>query len=80
MADARDKPDDRADKERGQRATFDRRTGEVHGSGSGAGGSGNPAEDYDRDSKAGSGMKPTASPKIENADDDRSARPEGEAS
>lgn len=49
-------------KERGQRAGFDPRSGEVHGSGSGAGGSGNPAEDYDRDSKAGSGMKPTASP------------------
>lgn len=30
----------------GQRASFDRKTGEVHGSGAGAGG-GNPGEDYD---------------------------------
>lgn len=40
--------------ERGKRASFDRRTGEVHGSGSGAGG-GNPGEDYDSDSSAGAG-------------------------
>ena len=63
------------DKERGQKAGFDRRTGEVHGSGSGAGGSGNPAEDYDRDSKAGSGMKPASSPKKSG---DRSARAGGD--
>ena len=46
------------DSERGERARFDRRSGEVHGSGSGAGGSGNPAEDYDQDSKGGSGATP----------------------
>jgi hypothetical protein len=33
----------------GQRASFDPRTGEVHGSGSGAGG-GNPGENFDDDS------------------------------
>ena len=41
--------------DRGQKAGFDRRTGEVHGSGSGAGGSGDPGEDYDLDPKGGSG-------------------------
>ena len=42
------------DSERGRRATFDRRTGAVHGSGAGAGG-GNPGEDYDDDPQAGGG-------------------------
>ena len=65
------------DKERGQKAGFDRRTGEVHGSGSGAGGSGNPAEDYDHDSKAGSGMKPASSPKNS---EDRSGQAGGDGS
>ena len=32
---------DEKNSERGKRASFDRRTGEVHGSGSGAGGEGN---------------------------------------
>ncbi len=50
---------DRDDKERGQRASFDRRTGEVRGSGAGAGGSGDPGEDYDRDPKGGSGANAT---------------------
>ena len=49
--------------DRGQRAGFDRRTGEVHGSGSGAGGSGNPAEDFDSDPMAGGGAKPQAGPR-----------------
>ena len=40
--------------ERGRPATFDPQSGEVHGSGSGAGG-GNPAEDYDDDPMAGGG-------------------------
>ena len=47
--------------DRGQRAGFDRRTGEVHGSGAGAGGSGDPGEDYDRDPKGGSGAYDTDS-------------------
>src|SRR4028118_1364778 len=35
--------------ERGKRASFDPRSGEVHGSGSGAGGEGHPTEAYDKD-------------------------------
>ncbi|MDT9599294.1 hypothetical protein [Sphingosinicella rhizophila] len=42
----------------GQRAAFDRKTGEVHGSGSGAGGE-NPGEDYDSDVQAGGGRRTT---------------------
>jgi hypothetical protein len=49
--------------ERGRRASFDRKTGEVHGSGSGAGGAGNPAEDYDGDSAAGSAAEPAGGPR-----------------
>jgi hypothetical protein len=41
--------------ERGKPASFDRKTGAVHGSGSGAGGGGNAAEDYDQDPMAGAG-------------------------
>lgn len=48
-AHAGDEPD-----ERGKRAGFDRRTGEVHGSGSNAGGGGTAGEDYDQDSAGGS--------------------------
>jgi hypothetical protein len=50
--------------ERGQRASFDRKTGEVHGSGSGAGGNGNPREDYDSHPyQAGGGRKASGGPK-----------------
>jgi hypothetical protein len=52
---AKDQPPEPAASERGKRASFDRRTGEVHGSGSNAGGKGNPDEDYDQDAPAGSG-------------------------
>jgi hypothetical protein len=51
------------DSERGKRASFDSKTGEVHGSGSGAGGEGNPAEDYDRDPMSGSGAEPLKGPR-----------------
>ena len=44
--------------EAGRRAYFDPKTGEVHGSGSGAGG-GNPGEDYDSDPQAGDGFAQT---------------------
>ena len=44
--------------EAGRRASFDPETGEVHGSGMGAGG-GNPGEDYDSDSATGDGVVPT---------------------
>ena len=56
MADERD--------ERGQPASFDRRTGEVHGAGSGAGGN-NPAEDYDDDPISGGGREPVGGPRPE---------------
>ncbi|MEA3039403.1 MAG: hypothetical protein QOE79_1916 [Sphingomonadales bacterium] len=51
------------DSERGKRASFDPGTGEVHGSGSGAGGSGNPAEDYDEDPISGGGDLPLGGPR-----------------
>lgn len=50
--------------ERGQRASVDRRTGEVHGSGSGTGGNGNPLEDYDTQPyQGGGGAKAVGGPK-----------------
>ena len=49
--------------ERGKRASFNPKSGEVQGSGSGAGGSGNPAEDFDSDPMAGGGAKPQAGPR-----------------
>jgi len=54
-----DKPASRPDipPENGKRASFDEKTGAVHGSGSGAGG-GNPGEDFDSDSAAGDGALP----------------------
>ena len=52
-----------ANSERGERATFDRQSGEVHGSGSGAGGEGNPNEDYDKDPMAGAGAEPMKGPR-----------------
>jgi hypothetical protein len=48
------------DRKRGQRASFDQRTGEVQGSGSGAG-AGAPGEDYDDDPMAGGGAEPLES-------------------
>ena len=50
--------------ERGQPASFDRRTGEVHGAGAGAGGN-NPAEDYDDDPISGGGREPVGGPRSE---------------
>ena len=47
-----------SDSERGKPAGFDRRSGEVHGSGADAGGGGQGREDYDQDSMAGSGQEP----------------------
>lgn len=47
-----------SDSERGKPASFDPRTGEVHGSGADAGGGGEGREDYDQDSAAGSGEPP----------------------
>ena len=50
------------DKERGKPATFDRSSGTVRGSGSGAGG-GAPGEDYDDDPMAGGGAEPVGAPR-----------------
>jgi hypothetical protein len=50
--------DDRFPPENGRRAFFDERTGEVHGSGAGAGG-GNPGEDFASDPAAGDGYPQT---------------------
>lgn len=58
--------------ERGKRASFDPKTGEVHGAGSGAGGGGNPDEDYDSDPMAGAGAEPAGAPR---ADDEATSRP-----
>ena len=52
------KPDKEEKSERGQRASFDARSGEVRGSGSGAGGGGNRGEDFDSDPMAGAGQEP----------------------
>jgi hypothetical protein len=48
--------------ERGRPAGFDPRSGEVHGSGAGAGGN-NPAEDYDDDPISGGGREPVGGPR-----------------
>jgi hypothetical protein len=53
-----DDADDRFPPENGRRAFFDERTGEVHGSGAGAGG-GNPGEDFASDPAAGDGYPQT---------------------
>ncbi len=50
--------DDALPPENGRRASFDSATGEVHGSGSGAGG-GNAGEDFASDPQAGSGYPRT---------------------
>src|SRR4051794_19242257 len=50
--------DERFPPENGRRASFDERTGEVHGSGVGAGG-GNPGEDFASDPAAGDGYPQT---------------------
>ena len=54
----RNTPDQDLPPDAGHRASFDPKTGEVHGSGAGAGG-GNPGEDYDSDSASGDGTLPT---------------------
>ena len=64
------------DSERGKPASFDRRTGEVHGAGSGAGGGGNPNEDYDEDSAAGSGEEPPHGPRSIDQAADRATDPD----
>ena len=53
---------EREESERGRPAGFDPRSGEVTGSGSGAGG-GNPGEDFDSDPMAGSGADPAGGPR-----------------
>ncbi|MGN6817773.1 MAG: hypothetical protein ACTHJR_03790 [Sphingomonas sp.] len=55
---APDDEDPRFPPDNGRRAFFDERTGEVHGSGAGAGG-GNPGEDFASDPAAGDGYPQT---------------------
>jgi len=49
--------------QRGDRAGFDPHTGEVHGSGSNAGGGGAAGEDYDQDTAGGSTKAAPQAPK-----------------
>jgi hypothetical protein len=49
--------------QRGDRASFDPRTGEVRGSGSNAGGGGTAGEDYDQDTAGGSTKAAPQAPK-----------------
>lgn len=73
-------PKDTLDKDqtdRGRPAGFDRKTGEVHGSGAGAGGN-NPGEDYDGDPMGGGGDMPVGGPRpIDKADHGPRDRHEG---
>jgi hypothetical protein len=54
---------DKEGDERGRRAGFDPKTGEVHGSGANAGGGGTAGEDYDQDSAGGGTKAPTEAPR-----------------
>jgi hypothetical protein len=56
------------DSERGKPASFNPRSGEVHGSGADSGGGGGGREDYDQDSAAGSGQEPPLGPGDAGAD------------
>ena len=59
---------DRVDREEhGKRASFDPKSGEVHGSGSNAGGGGTRSEDYDTDPHGGGGPKPHGARPIDKA-------------
>jgi hypothetical protein len=61
--------------ERGQPASFDRKTGDVHGAGAGAGGN-NPAEDYDEDPMSGGGRDPVGGPRPRDEAVDRPIDPD----
>jgi hypothetical protein len=61
--------------ERGKPASFDPASGEVHGSGSGAGG-GNHGEDYDSDPMAGGGDEPEGGPRPADESADRPIDPD----
>ena len=63
--------------ERGKPARVDRRTGEVHGSGSAAGGSGTPGEDYDAEPYQGGGRAVIGGPKPIHGAERRPAAEEG---
>lgn len=65
-----------SDSQRGRRAGFDPKTGEVHGSGSGAGGEGHPGEDYDKDPMAGAGAEPLKGPRARGDAADRPVDPD----
>jgi len=57
-----DKPEQ---SERGKRAGFDPRSGEVHGSGSGTGANSGSDEDYDGEPMAGGGSDAVGGPRAE---------------
>ncbi len=77
MAD-REKRADGEEIERGKRASFDPKTGEVHGSGAGAGANANRGEDYDGDSIAADGPDQSGGPRPRSRGIDRATdRDEG---
>ncbi len=62
--------------ERGKPASYDRSTGEVHGSGSGTGASANPNEDYDQDPMSGGGSDTPGGPRPRNQGAERPTDPD----
>ena len=70
-ADGRDVPPDS-----GRRASIDEATGEVHGSGAGAGG-GQPGEDFDQDAENGDGYPLTGSERGDSRPGDLGPAPSG---
>ena len=62
--------------ERGKPASFDPKTGEVHGSGAGAGANANPGEDYGNDSIAGDGDDQIGGPRPKSAGTNRPIDPD----
>jgi hypothetical protein len=57
--------------ERGKPASFDPVSGEVHGSGAGAGANGNPGEDYEKNPVGGDGADQIGGPRPRSSGIDR---------
>lgn len=62
--------------ERGERASFDPRSGEVHGSGAGAGANAKAGEDYDAGPIAGEGRDQAGGPRPRSRGIDRTIDPD----
>jgi len=62
--------------ERGKPASFDPVSGEVHGSGSGAGANGSPGEDYEKNPVAGGGADQAGGPRPRSQGIDRPTDPD----